>query len=80
MMNGINKVSTITAMSNDVLWNRQIARKKHYEYIIQWLKSIVLYGADRWKFNKKISIKTYVEANGFVKEIGEMLKIRKEYK
>jgi hypothetical protein len=46
-------------MLNNVLWNRQITRKKQitdiqYKSIV---KSTVTYGAETWKFNKNLESK-----------------------
>ena len=61
-------------MLNDVLWNRQITRKKQiYNSIV---KSTVTYRAETWRFNKNLESILMLMQNGLSEEISEMFKIR----
>ena len=44
-------------MLNNVLWNREIARKKKLLVHNSIVKSTVTYGVETWKFNKNLESK-----------------------
>ena len=55
--NMINKGKAITAMLNDILWNRQITRKTKLQIYNSIVKSIVAHGAETWKLKKNLESK-----------------------
>ena len=57
LKNRINKGTTVTAMLNSVLWNRQITRKNKLLIYNSIVKSAVTYAAETWKFNKNLESK-----------------------
>ena len=63
----INKGRAVRAMLNSVLWNRQITRKNELLIYNSIVKSAVTYGAETWKFDKNLRVKTYVDENGLLK-------------
>ena len=55
--NRINKGRAVTAMLNNILWNRQITRKNKLLIYNSIVKSTITYGAETWKFNKNLESK-----------------------
>ena len=55
--NRINKGRAVTAMLNNVVWNRQVTRKNKLLIYNSIVKSTVTYGTKTWRFNKNLESK-----------------------